>query len=347
MRLTTSIECRKQHFVQVEKDPDDFLFLNVTLTIFWRLARLDLVNHVWCHTHLHVAAFYGWVDVAEALLKLGSNPDTEDSKGCTALHAACASVEEGSTEVVQVLLKHGADPNHKADVTGFGPIHHLIEASRNAAEPWDCIGKLETLLKGGAEIDAADTHGRTPIHLASCIPWCNSVFDVLHTRGARLDLRTVMKRSILHYAAIYGDLDHISYLRKHGLTEPDPDGRDAWDQTPLDLVVWRANAKPEELWKHMKQPTEDVVKAFRSLIQEIRIHRWQEGHGASYQDGGSRWRQFETENHFNPGNHLVALPIGQNFTWTQPPSIEHEMQVGEWCQYDIEGHEGAFIADRP
>ncbi|KAF5622709.1 uncharacterized protein FTJAE_10832 [Fusarium tjaetaba] len=347
MRLTTSIEGRRQHFVQVEKDPDDFLFLNVTLTIFWRLSRLDHVNEMWSHPHLHVAAFYGWVDVVEALLKLGSNPDTEDSKGCTALHAACTSVEEGSTEVVQVLLKHGADPNHQADVIGFAPMHYLIEASRNAAEPWDCIGKLEALLKGGADINAVDTYGRTPIHLASRIPWCNSVFDFLQTRGARLDLLTVMKRSILHYAAMYGDLDHISYLRTHGLTEPDPDGKDAYDQTPLDLMIWRANAKPEELWKHMKQPTEDVTKAFYSLIQEMRFHRWREGHGTSYQDGGSGWRQVETENHFNPGNHLVAPLSTQNSTRTQPPSIEQEMQVGEWCASSIGGHEGSFIAGRP
>ncbi|KAF5981552.1 hypothetical protein FCOIX_4200 [Fusarium coicis] len=347
MRLTTSIDGRKQHFVHVEKNPNDFVFLNVTLTIFWRLARLDLVNHVWCNTHLHVAAFYGWVDVVVALLKLGSNPDTQDPKGCTALHAACASVEEGSKEVVQVLLKHGADPNHKSDVTGFAPIHHLIEASRNAAEPWDCNGKLETLLKGGADIDAPDTHGRTPIHLASCIPWCNSVFDVLHTRGARLDILTVMKTSILHYAAMYGDLDHISYLRKHGLTEPDPDGKDAYDQTPLDLMVWRANAKPEELWKHMRQPTEDVTKAFCSLIQEIRIHRWREGHGTSYQDDRSRRRHVKADHHLKPESHLVTPSIRQNRTWTHPPSIEQEMQVGEWRQYDIGGHEGALIAERP
>ncbi|KAF4494140.1 hypothetical protein FAGAP_9731 [Fusarium agapanthi] len=329
-----SVDRRKQQrLVKVEQNPKDLFFQNVILTIFYRLGRVDVVNHVWSHAHLHLAAFYGWVDIIGALLNLGSDPDIQDSKGLTALHAACASVEEGSTEVVQVLLKNGADPNVKADATGFAPIHHLIEASRNAAEPWDCNGKLETLLKGGADINAPDTLGRTPIHLASCIPWCNSVFDLLYNRGARLDLLDFIKRSILHYAAMYGDLDHITYLRKHGLTEPDPDGQDANNQTPLDLMVWRANAKQEELWKNMKRPTEEVIKAFRSLIEEIRIHRWQDGHGTSYQDDRRCWRQVKTTNHLTPGENRINLPIRPKPTLTSPPSIEQEMHVKERWAY--------------
>ncbi|KAF5543337.1 hypothetical protein FMEXI_7117 [Fusarium mexicanum] len=315
---------KQQQLIKVEQNPKDLSFLNVTLTIFYRLARVDVLNHVWSHSHLHLAAFYGWVDIIQALLSLGSNPDAQDSKGLTALHAACVSLEEDSTKVVQVLIESGADPNLKADATGFAPIHHLIEASRNAAEPWDCIGKLETLLKGGADINAPDTLGRTPIHLASCIPWCNSVFDLLCKRGARLDLLDVMKRSILHYAAMYGDLDHITYLRKHGLTELDPDGKDANNQIPLDLMLWRANAKREKLGKNMKRPTEEEVKAFRSLIKETRIHRWQDWHGTSYQDGRRCWRQVKTTNHLTPGKNRINLPIRPKPTLTSPPSIEQE-----------------------
>ncbi|KAF5723151.1 hypothetical protein FMUND_2193 [Fusarium mundagurra] len=328
---------RQQRVFQVENGDEDLHFLNVITTLFYRLSNLDLVFHEWSHAYLHLSAFYGWYDLIGPLLKLGGNPDIQDPKGWTPLHAACASVEEGSMEAIQVLLKYGADPNLRADVTGFAPIHHLIEASRDAAEPWDCNGKLETLLKGGADINALDTQGRAPIHLASCIPWCNSVFALLHKRRARLDLLDVMGRSILHYAAMYGDLDHISYLRKVRLTEPDPDGKDANNQTPLDWIVWRKNAKLEELWKNMKRPTEEEIKAFRSLIEEIRIHRWQDANGGlSFPSYGSCWPVVKPEDHLNPREHLIGLPIRQKRKPTPPPSIEQKSSDHDML--DIRGH---------
>ncbi|CZR40481.1 uncharacterized protein FPRO_05381 [Fusarium proliferatum ET1] len=312
---------KQQHFFSVEKNPEELPFLNAMLTIFNRLGHLDVVNHAYNYPHLHLAAFYGWYDVTEALLNWGSNPDAQNSKGFTALHVACASVEVKSTKIVQALMEKGADPNLKADATEFAPIHHLIWASCNAAEPWDCYGKIETLLNGGADINSRDIRGRTPIHLASCIPWCNSIFDHLYKRGARLDLRDNLRRSILHYAALYGDLDHITYLRKHGLTEPDPDGKDLNNRTPLDLMVWRTHAKQEDLWANMKRPTDEEVKAFTSLIEEIRTHRWQ--------DGRSCWRGGEHANHLNPRHRLVNLPIRPKPNLTTPPSMEQEMHIKE------------------
>ncbi|EXL91190.1 hypothetical protein FOIG_15594 [Fusarium odoratissimum NRRL 54006] len=234
--MATIRNVKQPHVVQVKENPQDLFFLNVTLDIFYRLARLDVVNHRSSYPQLHLAAFYGWVDIIVKLLSLGSNPDVQDWKGTTALHVACASVEVASTEVVQVLMNKGADPNLKVEATGFAPIHHLIGACCNAAEPWDCNGKMETLLDGGADINIRDKHGRTPIHIASCITWDNSAFDLLHQRGARLDLLDDMERSILHYAAIYGDLDHIEYLREHRPTGLDPEGKDVNNQTPMDLM---------------------------------------------------------------------------------------------------------------
>ncbi|KAF5640418.1 hypothetical protein F52700_3568 [Fusarium sp. NRRL 52700] len=311
---------RKPYVAQVEKNPKDLSFLNVMLTIFHRLGSLDLVSYAASHPYLHLAAFYGWSDITEALLVLGGNPDVQDSKGSTALHAACASLEEDSTKAVQVLIENGADPNIQVDASGFTPMHHLIGASCNAAEPWDCIGKIEALLSGGADINALDKRDRTPIHLASCIPWCNSVFDHLCKRGASLDLSDDEGRSILHYAALYGDLEHITYLRKRRLTEPDPDGKDINYETPLDLLLWRANEKEDELWKNMKQPTGEEVKAFRSLIDEIRIHRWQDGHDTSYENDRRCRRQVKY-----PKTTDLLKP---------PPSIEQDMGVEEqWAYY--------------
>ncbi|EXM15682.1 Ankyrin repeat [Fusarium oxysporum f. sp. vasinfectum] len=334
--MATIRNVKQPHVVQVKENPQDLFFLNVTLDIFYRLARLDVVNHCGSYPQLHLAAFYGWVDIIVKLLSLGSNPDVQDWKGTTALHVACASGEVASTEIVQVLMNKGADPNLKVEATGFAPIHQLIAACCNAAEPWDSNGKIEILVDAGADINIRDKRDRTPIHIASCIPWDNSVFDLLYQRGARLDLLDDMERSILHYAGLYGDLDHIEYLREHRLTGLDPEGKDINNQTPMDLMVWRANSEQEKLWENMKKPAAEEVKAFRSLIEEIRIHHFQGGHGTSYQDHRGCWHQVnhpKNTNQLNQGKRLGHRLIRPKPTLLPPPSIEQERPVGEWCAY--------------
>uniref|UniRef100_A0A0D2XF50 Uncharacterized protein n=1 Tax=Fusarium oxysporum (strain Fo5176) TaxID=660025 RepID=A0A0D2XF50_FUSOF len=88
--MATIRNVKQPHVVQVKENPQDLFFLNVTLDIFYRLARLDVVNHCGNYPQLHLAAFYGWVDIIVKLLSLGSNPDVQDWKGTTALHVACA-----------------------------------------------------------------------------------------------------------------------------------------------------------------------------------------------------------------------------------------------------------------
>jgi len=63
-------------------------------------------------TPLHVAAEYFAVPVAEALLANGADVNLLDMNGKSALHYAAVSGEkERSTELVALLLKHGANPH--------------------------------------------------------------------------------------------------------------------------------------------------------------------------------------------------------------------------------------------
>jgi len=63
-------------------------------------------------TPLHVAAEYFAVPVAEALLANGADVHSLDMNGKSALHYAAVSGEkERSTELVALLLKHGANPH--------------------------------------------------------------------------------------------------------------------------------------------------------------------------------------------------------------------------------------------
>lgn len=61
---------------------------------------------------LHIAAQYGAFEAAEALLTAGANPNAIDKNGNTPLISVAISVEDEQLAVgmVQLLLKHGADP---------------------------------------------------------------------------------------------------------------------------------------------------------------------------------------------------------------------------------------------
>lgn len=123
---------------------------------------------------LNGAAFHGHWRLCEFLLERGAdvNGNESDTKE-TPLHAAlCKPNRPAYDLVVKILLAHGANPNSKTQPSvetgcfmrdcrtkGETPLH------RAAA-----FGSLETiqlLLGAGAEIDARDMHGDSPLSWAS------------------------------------------------------------------------------------------------------------------------------------------------------------------------------------
>lgn len=223
-------------------------------------------------TALHLAAHHRLIEIAGLLLEGGCDPNIRDMWGITALHMACNSPSMNSTTIVQDILRHGGLPNIRGKANEFTPLNQLIWQCL-ARDPWDCEGKIDELLRAGADINEADKGGCTPIMLSFSIPWDDSLFQLLYYRGARINLFDKEKRSILHYAAAYGDLDHIEYLRKLELSEPDPESQDCYRQTPLSLLQWRSRTEDRKLWAHMKRPSSVEINSFSSLIEEIKCRR--------------------------------------------------------------------------
>ncbi|XP_022700198.1 tankyrase-1-like isoform X1 [Varroa jacobsoni] len=97
-------------------------------------------------------------DVArcEELLKNGARADACDSRRRTALHFAATI--RGGVPLVNLLLRHGADPNAQ-DVAGNTPMHLAI-----------CIHNgpvIQELLNHGSDLTAVDRSGRNPLQLAT------------------------------------------------------------------------------------------------------------------------------------------------------------------------------------
>ena len=92
-------------------------------------------------------------------------------------------------DAVDVLLAAGADPDN-TNRLGESSLHHA--AAGNAAI-------LETLLTAGANPDARDAGGVTPLMLAAA-QGRSDIIDLLESAGARLDLKDYQGASAADWA---------------------------------------------------------------------------------------------------------------------------------------------------
>jgi truncated hemoglobin YjbI len=128
-------------------------------------------------TLLHFAAGAGCLDVVSLLLRLGVEPNIQGRGDHTPLYWVaneCAS--ETGPEVVRALVRGGADVNACGGVTRATALH--MSARRGH------VGIARALLDSGAEVNARDRKGDTPLQRAiNCRK--NGVSQLLRERGAR------------------------------------------------------------------------------------------------------------------------------------------------------------------
>ncbi|HZU28132.1 MAG TPA: ankyrin repeat domain-containing protein [Bryobacteraceae bacterium] len=126
-------------------------------------------------TPLHLAAFFGQKEVAEALIAHGAdvNARSVNAMRNMPLHAAAAG---RSNEVVGVLLAHGADVNARQQ-GGWTALHAAAQSGDAAM--------ATALLDAGAEVNARADNSQNPMDLAMTGGHQN-VAEILEKRGARI-----------------------------------------------------------------------------------------------------------------------------------------------------------------
>lgn len=145
---------------------------------------------------IHIASIRGHVEVVKAIVAKGENVDSRTKDGFTPLHLA---VKFGKHNLVEALLGLGANLQLKA-IRGGETALHLATLVSDGQE---CV---DLLIRSGADVDAVDNRGETPLHFASR---ANNVIavELLLNDGAKIDLQNEDGENILHVCVRESNLE--------------------------------------------------------------------------------------------------------------------------------------------
>lgn len=131
-------------------------------------------------TALHLAAFFGHVPAASALLAKGAAIEARSDNAMrnTPLHAATAGRQAA---VAKLLIDHGADVNARQH-GGWTPLHSAAQNGDTAL--------ADLLLSNGADVSARAENNQTALDLA-LTKGDQPMADLLEKRGASLVQQTL------------------------------------------------------------------------------------------------------------------------------------------------------------
>ena len=142
-------------------------------------------------------------EIVKLLLKHGAHVDAKANNGIMTLHAA---VQRGHVKVVDALLEHNANVNSRT-TKGTTPLHVGVRKGNKAI--------ITKLLDKGADINETLENRGTVLHIATQNGH-KEIVKILLNYGAQVDSK--MERNVrpLHIAAKKGHLDIVKILLDHG-----------------------------------------------------------------------------------------------------------------------------------
>ncbi|KAL7302508.1 hypothetical protein TKK_0005150 [Trichogramma kaykai] len=165
------------------------------------------------YTHFHVACQAGCADVVEKFLELGRVDPNElvPETGDSPLYAA---LKRGHKDVVELLLRAGADPNIVHNSHGMTPLHKII-ALKNPNTSIDLLEMFFAICREkerSVKIDAPNDNGLAPLHLT--LKWrrharASEVLATLVANGADPNLPGPGGSTPLHDVCDFDDEDHL------------------------------------------------------------------------------------------------------------------------------------------
>jgi len=134
-------------------------------------------------TALMTAASNEAAQVVGLLLSKGSDVNARDGKGSTALMKAAGTTSE---RVVRLLLEGGADVNATDSVEGRTSLHYACCNADCSVPREGLLPTVKLLVHRGANVNAGDKKGWTPL-LCAASNGCADLVAFLLTKGAQID----------------------------------------------------------------------------------------------------------------------------------------------------------------
>ncbi len=188
------------------------------------------------NTPLHVAARMGEAEIVRSLLLKGASKDARNEQGYTPFYI---TAQHGHVAAAQALLAAGANVNVR--IAGSSPVLEAVECEHveflrmlgeNGADvhavhgvnkstalhvaAWNGQdsdqGAVDVLIEAGANIDAKDYNGRTPLHDAAETLCCHAARALLK-HGANVNARCFSGRTpLLHAVRLTGALPRAAEM---------------------------------------------------------------------------------------------------------------------------------------
>ncbi|KAF0697680.1 Aste57867_11651 [Aphanomyces stellatus] len=201
------------------------------------------------------------VDQVAAKLALGESPDVQDMTGRTLLHYA---VESGNAALVDLLLQHGANVSIADYMTQETAIHLAAKMANMELSGIFCRPDVLPTL----DLNLPDKEGNTVLHLvcASARPKAAYVLELYLTLGADPNAQNVLGRTPLHICAL---LRRDDVLTERLLAyDADPNVYSIDKKTPLHVAVKRGlEHQAKHLVRHgasMTLPDANYVRVIES-----------------------------------------------------------------------------------